>query len=140
MVVPVATRMLMPAPLVNFRSSPHLSIVAVEKLTDSAVPVAMVPVASRSHSDTQAPSAVAPPTVLVYSPSLVTVPVHPDTPVWLLVAPSVVLMLSVVTRRMAKSPAANALVAVVTVSRLPLVLPVPVPDAPTCAIAIPADS
>lgn len=61
------------------------------------VPVLTVPEATNRHTDTHTPSPAAPPTVLVYSPSFVHVPVAPVTEVWSLVSPSAVERLSVDT-------------------------------------------
>lgn len=79
------------------------------------VPVLTVPDATNLHNDTQTPSPAAPPTVLVYSPSFVHVPVPPDTLVWSFEFPSVVDRLLETTTKIPWSPDDNELVAVLNV-------------------------
>lgn len=86
-----------PAPTVNFQNVDALSTALPDKFMVITVPVFTVPEATNRQTDTQTPSAAAPPTVLVYSPNFVQVPVPPLTDVWSLLFPSTVDRLSVAT-------------------------------------------
>lgn len=84
----------------NFQNEQHFSAALPDRVIVIVVPMFNAPEATNLQTDVQTPSPAAPPTVLVYSPSLVHVPVPPLTELWSFVAPSAVEMLSVTTTRM----------------------------------------
>lgn len=104
----------LPAATVYFHIEEHFSGAFPDMLIVKTVPIAFAPDETNRQTETQTPSAATPPTVFVYSPNFVQVPVPPVTDVWVFVSPSAVAMLSVTTTRMPMSPELDrALVCVV---------------------------
>jgi hypothetical protein len=98
--VPPTRTSVWPAPTVNFQNEQHFSDALPDSVIVMVVPVLTVPEATNRQTDVQTPSPATPPTVLVYSPSFVQVPVPPETDWCVFDAPSVVAILSVTTVRM----------------------------------------